>query len=467
MKVLLGSQSYQSRSVGLTGQRLVNLYMEPSPEGSKYPFALYGTPGLKVWRDLKLNSGIDGVLVQRDNLFVVVDRAFYHITPLKIVTLIGRIDESTENVQLSANETQVVALLESGNAYVFTKDSLQKITSEGYRKSSSVTFLDGFHIFSEKDSSKFFISSLFNALEYNPLDFASAVEKPDDIVALVAFNSAVWIFGTTSTEIYYNSGNADFPLEQIGGAVNTTRGCGARDSIAQEDNGLFWLGDDGVVYRANDYSPQRISTFPIEGAIQSYSRIDNAIATTYTQEGHKFYCLTFPSDDKTWVFDIATGLWHERESSGGRWCVNSVVAFDNKVLASDCSKGIIYELDLDVATENGDFIKREAVAPPSWFDGSDMFHDAIRLDMDTGVGLTSGQGSDPLVVLQYSNDGGNTWGNERVASIGKRGDYKRRIIWRRLGRANERLYRVTITDPVPVRIIGAYLEARQSTQGIK
>ena len=103
-----------------------------------------------MWRDLKLNSGIDGILVQRDNLFVVVDRAFYHITPLKIVTLIGRIDESTENVQLSANETQVVALLESGNAYVFTKDSLQKITSEGYRKSSSVTFLDGFHIFAKK-----------------------------------------------------------------------------------------------------------------------------------------------------------------------------------------------------------------------------------------------------------------------------------------------------------------------------
>ena len=157
----------------------------------------------------------------------------------------------------------------------------------------------------------------------------------------------------------------------------------------------------------------------------------------------------------------------KEKARGGRWCVNSVVAFDNKVLASDCSKGVIYELDLDVATENGDFIKREAVAASSWFDGSDMFHDAIRLDMDTGVGLTSGQGSDPLVVLQYSNDGVNTWSNERVASIGKRGDYKRRIIWRRLGRANERLYRVTITDPVPVRIIGAYLEARQSTQGIK
>jgi hypothetical protein len=84
-------------------------------------------------------------------------------------------------------------------------------------------------------------------------------------------------------------------------------------------------------------------------------------------------------------------------------------------------------------------------------------------DNTTGFNLSVYQppstvGADPQIILRVSNDGGFTWGNERQASMGKMGDYKKLVRWRRLGRSNNRAYQVICTEPVFVALIAADLD---------
>ena len=459
--ILLGSQSYQSESKSVNGQRLVNFYAEKNPEGSKYPFTLYQRPGAKVWLDTGSGTGIQGMKVMDGNLYVVTGNDVYKIDSNKTSVNVGTISGTEERVDLADNGTQLVAVTEDNNGWVITSSTVTQITDGDFIDPSSVTFLDGYHIFSENGSGKFVISDLLDATSYDALDFATAEERPDDLVRVFAFNGALWLLGTETYEVYYNSGNADFPFEQIQGAVNTTRGCAAKYSVVEEDNSFFFLGNDNVVYRTQGYGIIRVSTHAVETAFDSYSTVSDAFAYSYTERGHKFYSITFPEVGYTWVLNIATGFWHEESSKGfNRSRFSSFARFAGKNLVADFANGVIYELDKNTYTDNGDTITRIAQGPVDWNASDRLIYDYVLLDMDSGTGLTSGQGSDPQVMCSYSVDGGKTFSNERWRSFGKIGEYGVRPTWRRGGQSRQRIYKFKITDPVKSTINGAYANVR-------
>lgn len=90
-----------------------------------------------------------------------------------------------------------------------------------------------------------------------------------------------------------------------------------------------------------------------------------------------------------------------------------------------------------------------------------LFFHRLQIYLEMGVGLDGGatvQGDDPQIMLQWSDTNGRTWSTERWVSAGKAGEFKRRALWRRLGRSRKRMFRVTITDPVRIRLIDAYLD---------
>ncbi len=459
MKLQFARNAYQSRSRPINSQRLVNLYAEANPPDSKEPLVLIGTPGLKLFADLG-DKSINGLHVMKGTLFAVVGADVYTVNAAGIGTLIGDIGINEQRVEMEDNGTQVVILKEDGTAYVATTASVVQITDVDFRPASSVTFMDGYHVFTERDSQVFFISGLNDALSYDALDFASAESKPDDLVRVFSDHSELWLFGVETIEVWYNSGAADFPFARISGAV-IERGCGAADSVAKEDNTVFWLGDDGIVYRADGYTPKRISTHAIEFAIAGYSTTSDAYGFVYDSEGHKFYVLTFPSNGATWVFDIATGLWHERESFGlNRWRVNSFAFNFEKNLVGDFENGKIYELDLDTYDENGEILQKIAVSAPLANENMRFIVDKFTLELDVGVGLTLGQGKDPQVMMQWSDDGGYTWSNEYWRDIGKKGEYTTEVRWRALGQTRQRMFRTIISDPIKVAIQGAYIDIR-------
>ncbi len=234
---------------------------------------------------------------------------------------------------------------------------------------------------------------------------------------------------------------------------------------------MFLIGSDRVAYRLAGAQLQRISTHAIEKTWRKYTSVSDAFGVAYTWNGHKFVAFTFPSQPvtegltNTWVWDIASNLWHERESRDanglalGRWCGNCAVEAYNKVMIGDAYSGQIGYLDDATATEFGRSMYAEAVAPVLHADQRRAFMKSYELDIENGVGLASGQGSDPQIMLDISDDGGRTYSYPQSwRSMGKIGEFQKRLRWLRLGNFYNRVMRITISDPVPRRMYRSVAE---------
>ncbi|WJZ48158.1 packaged DNA stabilization protein [Phage DSL-LC05] len=469
MKTPILGSSYVARSVNAANARMVNLFPEIVPEAGKEPAFLNRAPGLK----LEFTAGfgpIRGLWVLGSNLYVVSGTQLYKVTPAYVVTLIGSVT-GTGPVSMADNGTQLFVAC-NGPSYIYNSltDVFQQITDPDFPGAVTVGYLDGYFVFNEPNSQKIWVTALLEGTLVDPLDFASAEGSPDGVVGIIVDHGQLWVYGTNSIEVWYNSGNPDFPFERIQGAFNEL-GCAAAYSLAKMDNGLFWLGKDargqGMVYRANGYSGQRISTHAIEWHIQQYGDLSDAIGYTYQQDGHSFYVLIFPTADTTWVYDVATQAWHERAGFANgeftRHRSNCQAFFGTKVLVGDYQNANIYSFDLDDFSDNGSiqkWLRSWRALPTGQNNLKRTAHHSLQLDCETGVGLNLGQGSDPEVMLRWSDDGGHTWSNEHWVSIGKIGEYYRRAIWRRLGmtlKLRDRVYEVSGTDPVKIAIMGAEL----------
>lgn len=300
MKTPILGSTYVARSVNAADARMVNLYPEIVPEGGKEPAYLQRCPGLQFLASVG-NGPIRGVWAFSNNVsdaFVVSGNSLYKINTNYSATLIGTI-AGTGPVSMADNGTQLF-IAANGPSYIYNNATnvFSQITDPDFPGAVSVGFLDGYFVFNEPNSQKIWITSLLDGLSVDPLDFASAEGSPDGVVGIIVDHREVWVYGTNSVEVWYDAGTQDFPLQRIQGAFNEI-GCAAAYSIAKMDNGLFWLGADargrGIVYRANGYTGQRISTHAVEWHIQQYGNLSDAIGYTYQQDGHSFYVLIFPS----------------------------------------------------------------------------------------------------------------------------------------------------------------------------
>jgi hypothetical protein len=471
MKTPILGSSYVARSINAADNRMVNLFPEVIPEGGKEAGFLSRCPGLKYLQTVGTGP-VRGLWAHQTNgsdFYVASGQEFYKLSGLTgTPTLLGTIT-GTGPVSIADNGAQLfIACNPDSYIYNETLNTFAQITDIDFPGAVTVGYLDGYFVFNEPDSQKFWVTQLFEGTQVDPLDFASSEGSPDGLVGIIVDHREVWLFGTDSVEVWYDAGLADFPLARIQGAFNEI-GCVAAFSIAKLDNGLFWLGTDargqGIVYRANGYTGQRISTHAIEYAIAQYGNISDAVAYTYQQEGHAFYVLTFPSGNATWVYDAATQAWHERAGWDNgeftRHRSNCQCNFGGNIIVGDYENGNIYTFDLDVYADNSDIQKwlRSWRAIPT---GQNTLKRSsqhnLQLDCEAGVGINSGQGEDPQVMLRWSDDGGHTWSNEYWQSIGKIGQYFKRCIWRRLGmtlKLRDRVYEVSGTDPVKIAILGA------------
>lgn len=467
--------SYSARVQNLDAQQCVNLYPEMGGPTSKSVAALIGTPGLSLWVSLA-GGGIRGVIPFSSSLSLVVCGGnVYTVTDTGVSTLRGLIPNLSTPVSMASNGT-VIIFVTGPEGYVYTPSTgtLVKITNANFTGADKVDFLDGYFVFNKTGTGQFQITGLYST-NIDPLDFATAEGSPDLLISLIVDHRELWLFGENSTEVYFNSGNVDFPFERIQGAF-IEQGIAAKNSVAKADNSVFWLTADargqGMVMRAVGYQPQRVSDHALEYAIGQMSTISDAVAYTYQQEGHVFYVISFPTANQTWVFDAATNMWHQRawrnpvDNSLNRHRSNCHMAFAGSNIVGDWETGNLYRMDLDVYTDNGALIPRIRVAPHvSDPDYVYQIFDALQIDFRTGVGLSvaSGvSGNDPQAMLQWSTDGGYEWSNEHWASIGKIGERRTRVRWRRLGKSRDRVFKVTVTEPVAVAIVGASVVFRRA-----
>lgn len=469
MKTPILGSSYVARSVNAADSRMVNLFPEMVPEGGKEPAFLQRAPGLRLLNTVGTGP-IRGLWAYDGVGYVVSGSSLYKIDDSFYATLIGAIGGSGP-VSMADNGTQLFIAC-NGPSYIYNNitNALAQITDIDFPGALTVSYLDGYFVFIEPNSQKVWVTSLLEGTQIDPLDFASAEGAPDNLVASIVDHREVWLFGTNSVEVWYDAGLSDFPLARIQGAHNEI-GCAATFSVAKLDNALFWLGSDargsGIVYRANGYTGQRVSTHAVEWQIQQYSTISDAVAYTYQQDGHAFYVLTFPTANATWVYDVSTQAWHERAGffSGQfiRHRSNCQMNFGGEIVVGDYENGKIYAFDLNKYSDDSEiqkWLRSWRALPTGQNNLKRTTQYSMQLDCEAGVGIEVGQGSDPQVMMRWSDDGGHTWSNEHWRSMGKIGATGRRVLWRRLGmtmKLRDRVYEISGTDPVKITITGAEL----------
>jgi hypothetical protein len=463
--------SYTARSLNFDASRCVNLYPEASGSGlSKSIAMLVGCPGLSRFATLA-GGGVRGAIRFTASLAVVVVAGnVYEVDPTGTGTLIGTITNAVTPVSMASNGS-IIMLVTGPDGYVVdtAANTVTKIVDPDFLGADRVDYIDGYFVFNKPGTQQFQITSLLGTA-IDPLDFASAEGAPDLLVSLLVDHLEIWLFGENSTEVFFNSGNPDFPFERIQGAF-IQQGCAAKYSPVRFSGAVAWLSQNdqgqGMVVKSNGYQPERISTHAIEYAIAQYSRIDDAIGMSYQREGHEFYVLTFPTGNATWVYDASTQLWHERAwrdpftATLNRHRAQCVISFANKIIVGDWSSPYLYSWDLNTYTDDGAILPAIRQVPHVASDDNTLtcYH-KLWIDMEAGVGLSgTGQGSDPLVMLSWSDDGGHTFGSELQVAAGKIGEYKRRANFRRLGASRDRVFRVSITDPVKRVFIAAGIEA--------
>jgi Phage stabilisation protein len=449
-----------------------------------YPKRLQGndlmmaaTPGEVAFADLSAYGPIRGMhyvdndVIFTTNLYVVAGSKLLRILVDGTVIVVYDIVElatgypTTYQVSMAHNRTQLV-IAGGASLYILNLISgvMTVIDSAGtpaWQGSRQVCELDGYFIFVKTDPTlgdQFYISAIDNGTVLNALDFSSADSSPDDIVAHRVSHRQLWLFGTRSTEIWINDGNAAFPFVRYN-SYTLDIGCVGRHAAINAADTLFWVGQTnrgtGIVYMAAGNQPQRISTQAVEEALKTSTDLSAATMWTYQIEGHEFIGINAPGLTTTWVYDAAMQQWHER----GEWTDDGwqplrsrlVTAIRGQHYAGDIN-GKIVRLDDSTHTLSGRVLVRERTWPH-------LIKDSLEPTTVYGLELAMSSGAGGAVTLQISTDGGKNFGPMLSRSLGATGRWMQRIRWLGLGTAINRVFRIRCADPVPFAIHSAALDA--------
>jgi len=488
--------SYLDRALSVSAQRCLNLYPEQvETEDSKVRWILRRGPGTVLAYDIVTaqTGNIRGMhttsTVNSDGsvrVFVVAANELIELKDEPNYVSRGTISNLQNPVQFS-DDGKTLCLVDGVDLWTLdlTDDDAipVRVNFSPEVRPSSVVFIGGYTIINNTyldptisfppTTTLWYFSDLYDANTWDTtIRIGSAELSADPITKMARVADSIWMFGPRSYQVFSISGDDRGPLTPQGGAASDY-GCLAPSSVATFGDTVCWLGTTSkggiMVYKSAGYSAERVSTHALEQALESYATVSDAVAFFYSQEGHSFYVLTFPDAEATWVYDMQTKMWHERASriigSGTltRWEPLYSSAKLDRVFVGSTLNTKIFRLDLKKYNEWDD---REILClrsgPVLDSDTQRVSHIAAVFEMETGVGLTTGLGSDPKVMMRYSDDGGHTWSSKYFESMGRMGEYRKRVIFRRLGMSRERVYEISVTDPVPVTLISASVQSTPS-----
>lgn len=459
---LLGG-AYEGRAKSVNAEVCRNFYLEKQGE----QWILVGTPGLTLRLTLE-GSPVRGFHLFGNIVIAVAGRKVFKFDQFHAMSELGEINSNQGPVGISDNGLQVLIVDGTSDGFYTDGSALAKITDVDFEGGVTASFQDGYFIVPIPNSSRFRISQLYSVTAWLDTDFASAEGLPDKVRAAISDHRELWLVGVESTEIWVNTGDPDFPFER-GSFVE--KGIAAPHTLAKHDNSLIWLsaddrGDGLVVLAGGQYAAKVASPVGLNWRWAQYDRIDDAIGFVYQIEGHEFYVLTFPSANSTWVFDAATKHWHQWSSNldgnvASRHRANCHVFAFGQHYVGDCESGKVFTIESDVYTEAGDPIIRDRIGQHLSVDEQRIPVASVQIAFEEGVGLPAGQGSDPQAALRWSKNGGRSWSNELLRSIGKVGEYKARAVWRKLGRARSWTFWLRVSDPVKWIVRDATLTPRE------
>jgi len=455
---LLGSD-FSSRSGEVNAQRLVNMWAKISKEGAKSQVVLYPSAGLTEYSVSANSPNRSSGVVFNSLAYFVSGNSLVEIDSNGTNVSRGTFDTTTGRAILIAGRSYLM-IVAGGKGWTWDGTTFAQITDLDFPANPThVTYLDGLFTVNKTGSDEFYISAPDDPTSWAALDFEAASAVPDNATALVSNNKDLYIFGLASVQVYYNSGNNLFPFTlYTGGTLDF--GIIAPYSLFESSAGIFFLGtseEGGIaIVQLNGFQAKIISE-DISWDLTKFNIVDDAEGFVYRIGSRSIYQITFPSEGKTFEYVIETGLWSERKSlNESRYFINGHAFLGTKNIVGSYSSGIYYLLDEEVYTDDGIAVERIRVTQPIHIDHNQIKFNSVVLEIESGVGLTTGQGSDPQVMMRYSDNGGRTWSNELTASMGTIGEYNIILEWNKLGISRSRIFEFKVTDPVKVVFINAY-----------
>lgn len=491
----LGSNPARSRMASDT--RIINGFVEPIGDSAKTAHAIYGVAGLTRWQDLS-GGPCRGMIEAGGYLYVLSGSKYLAINSAGAASEIGQIPgfDTAIMARNGANPVQV-SIVANGSIYNATATGvLLNYQPDLIQNPVSVDWLDGYFIYAFADG-RFFISGINNTT-IDALDFATAEGDPDGLVRGFVLGRELLLMGNKSIEVWANTGAAAFPFSRLPGAV-TNVGLGARLSVAKVGQTAYFVDNMGIVRRLSaGYQAERVSNFELERLIQSLGDFSGLEAFSYTQKGHEFYVLS--SENWTWVFDAATGYWHERRTGLlNRWQASQVAYFSGKFIVGSKFTTNLYSIDearfdedgealvytvrfpivdafplgasvhrLDLDIETGVGIEAGFVAQPITWDLMNILWDSDKITMDQTIDrrgdLPNVPGKfpsrNPIVMLRWSDDGGRSWTNGVRDELGQQARVQR-VSFNRLGSFGRqgRILEVSVSASTFRGLLAAFLTA--------
>ncbi len=469
MKITLSGQSYEHPSRDANYQRAVNLF--PSPTGDeKVPATLLHTSGLSTLVDLG-GSQVRALMPFNSKLYAIVDNTVYLVTVAAdkmsaTSSSIGTINAGSGRISWARNPTQIMFVTGGTKGYIITAstDTLAEITDGDFTGGVMVDFIDSYFVYNTPDASTMYSTTINNGTSVSALDVATAEGSPDLLKGLIAYKKEIWALGETSIEVWYNAANVTgFPFSVRDGAL-IDLGTSAPHSACRANNNLLWLDDRRFVIQVSGYTPTIVSNPAISAKFQSYTTVSDAFGFAFKDRGHFFYQLTFPTEGKTWVYDLDNKAWHERSyrdpvsDTDTRHLANCHANFQNMNLVGAFNSGKIYKMSGDYYDDAGNPIVRIRTTSHYTTELKQYGFNSLELHAENGKGTVTSTGSDPQISMRYSNDGGYTWSHHMARSIGKIGEYNKRVRWNRLGTGREWIFEFTYCEPTPLGLLELYAE---------
>lgn len=467
--------SYQSQSFSADAEECINLYLERTESPGATSKAWLSTiPGVTQLSATSQTPG-RGHYWTGFREFAVLGQTFYEIDTAGAFTSRGTVTMDAYPATIRANGSAELNITSGGNDYNFDLNTNTLTAIAGLAGKARIgAMLDNWFIaldtLTTPSAPTAYISDLADGLTWDLTRFYQRSAQQDPWVSMwVTTSRLIWMLGSQTSEAWWNTGSAPVPFALHPSGI-IPYGCAAPFSVADGEGSVFWLSQTaqgvGQVVQVGGFAPQVISTKPVENAISGYSTISDAVGDVYSDRGHTFYCLSFPTEQVTWAYDLTTQSWAKRGtwiSEEGRYRVwrprwHAEAFGQHRWL--DAETGALYQTSSTVYTDVDSRPLRWLRRAPALVNENERVpYTSLELAMDVGLGIAgTGQGSNPQVMLRYSDDGGRTFGNEHWQPTGKLGEWGKRVIWNRLGQGRQRVFEIAGSDPVPTRIIGAYLD---------
>lgn len=312
-----------------------------------------------------------------------------------------------------------------------------------------ISYLDGYWILHLISDQELRWAGPTQALRdvWNSANFFSAEGLPDNILAQAVLLRELYVFGFDSTEIFFNYGDSSVPFKRT---FFIDTGISAPYSVVQADNTLWWLDDKRRFVQMQGRTPVFMST-PFDRTIKAFNQVGDCWGETIDIGGNYLIAWTFPSEERTFVYDYKGKYWGEWDGYVGG--LTARIPFNayalakpwNRHFVGDSSTGVVWELSRDSFADGSNHRRLLRRTGQLTFGSSKRKRmDYLLLNIKRGLGIPGGV--EPLIEVRV-NDDAQGWSDPIQVGLGFTGEIQEPIRIDCRGIFRSRQIEIQMTDP--------------------